>query len=460
MPSEPHRTRTIQHEIDAVRRAHPNLRFVDAILFDLCGMPLGKRYPITDLEKLYADGMALCAAVCLLDATGNTSDPMGHGVSDGDPDAVAWPLSGTLAPVPWAPAPTAQVLTEFRRPDTGLPVDFEPRTVLKRVTDRFETLGLTPVAAVELEFYLIDRKRDPHGGPLPVASPRTGRREEAKTVYGMETLDDYAEVLGAITDACAAQNIPASAASTEFAPGQFEINLRHQTDPVRAADHACLLRRCVKAVARAKGFDATFLSKPFPDHSGSGLHVHLSFEDRDGHNVLDDAHDPDETRMRAVMAGLQAAMPESMAFFAPNLNAFRRFQPDQFVPVTRDWGYDNRSVAFRIPSGRGRAKRIEHRVAGADANPYLALACVLAGAHYGLSRQLEPLTGPGNGNVGVQADPALPRKIWQALEALRGAPILNDYLGPDYVEMYRTVKADEFEALMSAPLPREYDWYL
>jgi len=206
--------------------------------------------------------------------------------------------------------------------------------------------------------------------------------------------------------------------------------------------------------------DATFMSKPFLEESGSGLHFHMSFLDKDGRNIFHEDRDPGEQRMRQAMAGLQAAMPESFAFFAPNLNAYRRFAPNLFVPVTRDWGYDNRSVAFRIPSGRGEARRIEHRVAGADANPYLALACALSGVHHGLSRGLEPLGPARAGNAGEEIDPALPLTIWRALDRLRDASILSDYLGADYVEMYRTVKQNEFDALMSAALPREYDWYL
>jgi glutamine synthetase len=447
--------------LDGFLARYPDTRAVDAFTFDLCGRPSGKRYAIDDAPKLFSDsGMAMCAAITLLDASGNTSDPLGYGVSDGDPDALCRPIAGTLAPVPWASAPTAQVMLEMLDPHTRAPIPFEPRRVLTRVLERFRELNITPVVAIELEFFLIDKDLTPEGGPLPARSPRTGRPVNANNVYGMDALEDFAPVLSAITEACAAQGIPASVLSGEFAPGQFELNLRHVADPLAAADHACLLRRAVLGTARAQGMDATFLSKPFPDSSGSGLHVHLSFQDASGVNILDDALDPEEKTLRHVMAGLAAAMPESMAFLAPNLNAFRRFKPDLFVPVTKDWGYDNRSLAFRVPSGRGQAKRIEHRVAGADANPYLALACVLAGAHHGLSRRLEPETGPGDGNVGETVDPTLPLTPWRALDALTDAPILSEYLSADYVAMYKTVKENEFLDLLDTPLPREFDWYL
>lgn len=436
---------------------HPDLKYIDAFLFDLCGKPLGKRYRASEARKLFQTGLNMCAAVTLLDATGNTSDPLGYGVSDGDPDALCRPLPATLAPVPWARTPTAQVMVEMQTPETGDPIWFEPRQVLKRVLDRFDDVGLTPVVALELEFYLIDARRDDRGFPRPVTSPRSGKPVSAKTVYGMETLDEFGGLLEAFGNACDAQAIPATVASSEFAPGQFEINLMHQADALAAADHAGLLKRCVTAVARAQGIDATFASKPFAEESGSGLHIHLSILDRDGQNIFADAQD--DTLKRAI-AGLQATMADSMAIFAPNINAFRRFQPDLFVPVTKDWGYDNRAAAFRVPPARGQDRRIEHRVAGADANPYLALASVLAGALHGLTNDGLTATAPATGNVSSTPDPTLPQTLWHALDRLTDAPILAEALGRDYLEIYRSVKTNEFLDLVSTPLPREFEWYL
>jgi len=443
--------------VDDFTARFPDAKYIDAFIFDMCGKPLGKRYRVSEAGKLFRSGLNMCAAVTLLDATGNTSDPLGYGVSDGDPDALCWPLPGTLAPIPWASSPSAQVMVEMRHPETGDPVWFEPRQVLKRVLDRFAAANLTPVVATELEFYLIDKTRGDDGSPLPVPSPRDGRPVKSKTVYGMETLDEFGRVLEAIGDACVAQNIPATVASSEFAPGQFEINLKHQSNALIAADHAGLLKRCITAVAREQGYDATFASKPFAGESGSGLHLHLSILDHDGRNIFDD---PEDTTLKRALAGLQETMADSMAIFAPNLNAFRRFQPDLFVPVTKDWGYDNRAAAFRIPPARGQDRRIEHRVAGADANPYLAAACVLTGALHGLTQRDLPVTDPAAGNVSATPDPTLPLTLWQALDRLHDAPVLAHYLGPDYLAIYRTVKTNEFLDLMSNPLPHEFDWYL
>lgn len=445
-------------EVATFLAAYPNTKYVDAFLFDLCGFPLGKRYPIQEIEKLYDDGLTMCAAVLLLDAAGNTSDPMGFGVSDGDPDAHAKPIAGTLTPVPWAPEPTAQLLLEMRDPETCELVQFQPREILRGVVDRFASLGLRPVVALELEFYLIDETRAADGAPLPVKSPLNGRTASSNQVYSIDALEEYAPILAAMTDACALQGVPAAILSGEFAPGQFELNLTHVTDALVAADHACLLRRTVRAVARTFGMEATFLAKPFLEQSGSGLHIHMSFSDDDGHNVFH--NDTDDSLMRYAMGGLQAIMPESMAIFAPNINGFRRLKPNCYVPVTRDWGYDNRSVAFRIPSGRGLNRRIEHRIAGADANPYLVLASALAGVHYGLSHKLEPISEAFSGNAGTEVDSRLPLTIWHALDRLDNAPILSEYFTAKYLKLYKIVKESEFNALVEMALPREYDWYL
>jgi glutamine synthetase len=220
-----------------------------------------------------------------------------------------------------------------------------------------------------------------------------------------------------------------------------------------------LLRRAVQGVSRARGFDATFMSKPFADQSGSGMHLHLSLCDAQGNNIFDPQTADGDRYLAQAVAGLQATMAESMAIFAPNLNVYRRFKPDEFVPVTTDWGDNNRSVAFRIPPSDAANRRIEHRVSGAEANPYLVVAAVLAGVHHGFQAKLDPGEKHA-GNAGNEADPKLPSTIWQALAAIREAEILPNYLGAEYLQIYADVKQAEFDAFMSAIHPREYDWYL
>ncbi|HUF57675.1 MAG TPA: glutamine synthetase family protein [Thermohalobaculum sp.] len=447
----------LRREAEAFLAQNPGIRHIDAFLIDLCGNAFGKRYPAEDIPALFAEGSTQCAAMQLTDVTGTSWDTLGRGFSDGDPDAPCRPIAGTLGLVPWAPEPRAQCLMRFR--DGDGPLWFEPRTVLEGVVARFAELGLRPVAAVELEFYLIDAERTEEGAPQPPRSPVTGRRDAAGHVLGMTALEEFGPVIDAIGRAARAQNLPVTTSSKEYGPGQFEINLAHLDDPVRAADQAALLRRAVVATARAEGFDATFMSKPYGGESGSGLQINLSVEDESGANIFA-ADSPDgDTRLGHAIAGMQALLPESFAIFAPSFHAFRRFEPDQFTPVTRDWGENNRSVAFRVPASAPAGRRIEHRAAGAEANPYLVMAAVLAAAHHGLTGKLEP-TPAGTGNMGAEIDPDLPLTHWAALERLAGARVLPDYLGARYLEAYAHVKQSEFDAFFAEILAREYDWYL
>lgn len=442
-------------ELAAYLAAHPETRFLDAVMFDLCGTPVGKRYPVRDAAKVWSSGVAFCAGITTLDAQGTCWDVNGIGFSDGDPDATSFPIPGTLVPVPWQPG-TAQVLIAPAPPEGAAGWWFDPRHILAQVVGRFGELGLTPVVACELEFYLLDRE-----GGVPVAArpARPGRDPGSSRVLAFDKLDEWGEMLAAIDDACQAQGVPAGAATAEYGGAQFEVNLGHLPDPVAAADHALMLRRIVKGVAVAQGREATFMSKPFADQSGSGLHIHLSLVDAAGRNVFDETTPDGDRPLGQAIAGLQATTAEAMAIFAPNFNAFRRFAPNQFVPVNTTWGINNRAVAFRIPAGGGQARRIEHRFAGAEANPYLVMAAVLAGVHHGLSKGLTP-TPPSTGNAGEAVDPDLPLKLWTALDRLEAAEVLPGYLGASYPAAYAAIKRSEFEAFAAQVFAREFDWYL
>jgi glutamine synthetase len=446
----------IPAELAAYLALHPQTRFLDAVMFDLCGTPIGKRYPVRDAAKVWSGGVAFCAGITTLDALGTCWDVNGIGFSDGDPDATSYPVPGTLVPVPWMEE-TAQVLIAPAPPEGAADWWFDPRAILGRVVARFADLGLTPVVACELEFYFTGR--DGVGRVIPAVPPRPGRAAEAARVLAFDKLDEWAGLLAAIDAACVAQGVPAGAATAEYGGSQFEVNLGHLPDPVAAADHALLLRRIVKGVAGCHGVEATFMSKPFADQSGSGLHIHVSLADAAGRNVFDETTADGDRMLGHAIAGLQATTHDAMAIFAPNLNAYRRFAPDQFVPVNTTWGVNNRSVSFRVPAGGGAARRIEHRIAGAEANPYLVMAAVLAGVHHGLAGRLEP-SAPSTGNAGEAADPAMPLKLWQALDRIEGSAVLADYLGLRYPAAYAAIKRSEFEAFMAEVLPREHDWYL
>jgi glutamine synthetase len=445
-------------ELAALLAAHPEIEFVDAAIADIAGTLRGKRIAVADALKLFDAGMQLPASLHLMDVRGEMMNPQGRGYSDGDPDGTAWPIAGTAMQV-WGSDPSrVQILMDFRDAD-GAPLAHDPRAMLERVVARFLELNLTPVAAHELEFYLIDPKRDSRGRPLPPLNPRSGARENTPSVYGLDDLDRYQPFLTALHEAANMQRVPVSAASKEYAPGQFEANLRHQSSAVTASDHAILLRQIVKAAALRQDFQATFMAKPYPDKSGSGQHVHVSVVDKRGRNIFDNGTADGSDLLRHAAGGLAALMPESMALFAPNLNDYRRFAPDMFAPVNRRWGINNRSAGLRVPVGPSNARRIEHRCAGADANPYLVMAAVLAGVHYGITNKIDP-GSPADGNVSHDPDTALPFNLEDALELLGRAEHIPEYLGAEGVALYRETKAAELQRFRKIISAEEYEWYL
>ncbi len=445
-------------ELEAVLTAHPAIAFVDAAIADICGTLRGKRIAVADAGKLFESGMQIPLSLHLMDVRGEMMNPGGRGYSDGDPDGTAWPIPGTITPVWGADPPRAQMLTQLH--DTkGSALAYDPRAILERVLARFRELDLTPVAAHELEFYLLDKTRDGKGAPLPPISPRTGKREKTPSVYGIEDLNRYQGFLRALAEAASLQRVPISAASKEYSPGQFEANLRHQSNAVAASDHAIFLRQIVRAAALSEGLEASFMAKPYAEGLGSGQHVHVSLLDSSGRNVFDNGTPEGSETLRQAAGGLAALMAESMAFFAPNLNAYRRFAPDMFAPVNRRWGVNNRSVGLRVPVGPSQARRIEHRCAGADANPYLVMAAILAGVHHGIVNKIDP-GPPAAGNVSREPDRALPFSLEDALTRLEDAGPLAGYFGKDAISLYRETKAAELARFKKLITAEEYEWYL
>jgi glutamine synthetase len=443
---------------EAFRAANPGLENFDCLFVDLCGTIRGKRYPAEEGDKIFKSGLQIPFTLYLLDAKGATTDATGRGYGDGDPDGVAWPVLRTLTRTACVPARQAQVLMTLFD-EKGQPYFAEPRNVLAQVLKRFADLGLTPTVAAELEFFLIDRVRTDRGAPQPPLIPGTAVRESSVSVYGMDDLDRYRAFLDEVMAGAKLQGVPATTASSEHAPGQFEINLDHQSDALLAADHAVFLKQVVRNAAKLHGMEATFVAKPYLDAPGSGLHIHVSLMDKDGRNVFDDGSAQGSAILRQAVGGLQAVMGEAMAVFAPNVNSYRRFVPNAFTPMNRRWGYNNRSTGIRIPAGPSTARRIEHRVSGADANPYLAIAAVLAGIHHGLANAVEP-GSPFEGNAAGFTDPTVQFNPDGALAAMEAGPIMASYFGSAYVDVYCAAKRVEL-ARFRHHIPRaEYEWYL
>jgi glutamine synthetase len=446
-------------ELEDYLAAHPDTRYLETLVADMNGILRGKRAERGDFGKLFRNGMNLCAATAVLDSRGHTFASIPHGGKDGDPDVRALAVSGSLAPVPWVQVPTAQALIEMHNFD-GTLYPNDPRNVLRHALQPLRDLGLRPVMALELEFYLVEHDGERFQPRMP-RIPGSDRPQPGLQYGMMEDLYEVDDFLADLDAICVAQNIPAGAALSEFSPGQFEVNLHHVDDPVLACDHAVLLKRAVKAAAARNGLGATFMAKPFAETAGSGLHIHVSLLDGDGGNVFagEGRDGAFSDRLRHAVGGLAATMNESMAIFAPNANSYRRHAPGNFVPASPSWGPNHRSVAMRVPLSAPANTRIEHRVAGADANPYLVVAAIVAGIHHGIANRCEP---PPVTPAGKELDYAatVPIRWPQALDAFDAGTLLPRYLGEGYHRLFSTCRREE-EANYNAEIPtQDFDWYL
>jgi glutamine synthetase len=368
-------------EAQAFLDANPAVQWIDAFLFDMNGIPRGKRIPRSDLLGVAKNGLMMPTSVFIMDPLGNCVEETGRLWETGDRDHHCHLLSGTLVPVPIGDRRHAQVVMVVCDAD-----ELDPRTVLVHQVERFARAGQTPVAAVELEFYITKRSTN---GAFALHKPEGLSDDPGRPLtFGFEQMDSLSPFVDDVYRICEVQHLPVDTVMQESGPGQLEINLKHRADAVAAALDGLLLRRAVKAAARAHQLDATFMAKPHHDWAGSGMHVHLSLQDNTGQNLF--AGDPVSPLFLYALGGMRETMADFMAIWAQSANAYRRYVPKSYVSMAAHWGFNNRTVALRIPHGTGATTRVEHRVAGADANPYLVIASILAGMSTALPTRSTP----------------------------------------------------------------------
>lgn len=396
---------------------HPEVRTIRVAAADLNGVPRGKRVPARFADKLLTEGTKFPYSVLNMDIWGEDIENSPLVFESGDPDGLLMPTERGFMPMPWLDAPSALLPLWMFHPD-GRPYDGDPRQALARVVERYKAAGLTPVVATEMEFFIIDDS----GRTLRVPpSPRSGKRRTGAETLSLRALDAFDQFFTRLYDACEAMDIPADTAISEAALGQFEINMMHQADPLKAADDAWLFKMLTKGIARQFGFAASFMAKPYDVWSGSGLHMHFSLLNAEGENIFDDGTEKGSAIMRHAVAGLLRAMPGSTLVFAPHENSYDRLVPNAHAPTGIGWAYENRTAAIRIPASGPKARRIEHRVAGGDVNPYLMIAAVLGAALNGIEDQLEP-AAPFEGNAYDKQLDQLPASWGDAIEAFATCP--------------------------------------
>ncbi len=436
--------------------ANPGIEFLDLYFTNLSGVPRGKRLRAHEFVAAFEQGRFLPGSVLVVDITGLDVEESGMVWEDGDADRVAWPVPGTLARAPWLGEDSAEVMLAMHELD-GRACDLDPRTVLANVLRRFSADGLTPVVACELEFYLIEARRARDGGIRHARTP-DGRPPPHRQVYGLDGHDLDGAYLRDLWAACDALGLPSGAAISEYGMGQYEMTLAHKPDALAACDDAVRFKRAAKGVAARHGLAATFMAKPFPDLSGSGLHIHVSVNDEKGRNIFASADPAGNAALGHAIGGAAMLMPESILVFAPNANSYRRFRPNSYAPVRAGWGVNNRTVPLRVPAGPAASRHLEHRLSGADANPYLAMAAVLAGIHHGLTHDIAP--GPMVSGDGYAAGERLPTDWAHATALFEGSRLLADYWGGRAAELFATIKRVEQERYNAVVTPLDYDWVL
>lgn len=436
-------------------RQHPEVRTIRVAAADLNGVARGKRVPARFADKVLSEGTKFPYSVLNLDIWGEDIEDSPLVFESGDPDGILLPTERGFLPMPWLDAPTALLpLWMFR--DDGQPYEGDPRQALAWVVNRYEAAGLTPVVATELEFYLIDDS----GKTLRVPpSPRSGKRRTGGEVLSLRALDAFDNFFSALYDACESMDIPADTAISEAGPGQFEINLMHQGDALKAADDTWLFKMLVKGLARQFGFAASFMAKPYNMWSGNGMHMHFSVLDKQGRNVFDDGTDAGSDVLRHAVGGCLRALPGSTLLFAPHENSYDRLVPNAHAPTGLGWAYENRTGAIRIPSSGPKARRIEHRVAGGDVNPYLTVAAILGAALDGIEDKAD-CPSPFQGNAYDQNLAQLPATWGDAIETFATCPHVRRIFPDHLIENYLMTKRQELHYMAELSDEETVELYL
>ena len=399
-----------------------------AAVTDLNGCWRGKRLSPAAAARLEAGGLRMPLSALGVDVWGRDVAGLGLVLERGDLDGICRPTG--RGPVD---GPDGRLVPLWMFEEGGAPFAGDPRQALAMVLARLAARGLTPVAAMELEFHLLAAA--PDVGQSRAAPPR-------ERVFSLDELGARRAFLDEVFARAEAAGIAVDSAISEGGDGQFEITVSHRADALAAADDAVLLRALVRGTARAHGLQATFMARPMPGGAGNGLHIHLSLLDGDGRNVFDDGGPQGSDTLRRAVAGVLAAAPALTLIHAPHLNSQRRHVPGGLAPTTFAWAFENRTAALRIPGGPAAARRIEHRIAGADANPYLVMAAFLASALDGIERGLTP-PAPARGNTHEADAPSIPADWPTAIAAFAGSDTPARLLGPAIAGAFLAGKRQE-----------------
>jgi glutamine synthetase len=443
-------SRHIEEEIGDWLKEH-RVGEVECFVADMAGIARGKILPTNKfLSGLRNGTLRLPESIFGQMVTG--ADAETEKLTYQAPDMILAPDPATLRIVPWYKDPTAQVICDCMH-QNGEPVTVSPRHVLKRVVQLYEDRSWRPIVAPELEFFLAAKNIDPDY-PLQPPAGKTGRPQTGRQAYGIDAVNEFDPLFEDVYDYCEAQEIGIDSLIHEEGVAQVEINFNHG-EPIALADQAFLFKRTVRQAALRHDIYATFMAKPYEQEPGSAMHIHQSVVDtRRGRSLFSTKNGKDTRLFLAHIAGLQKHLPAAMPLIAPFVNSYRRLVRFLSAPINTHWGHENRTVGLRVPVSDAQNRRIENRVPGADANPYLAIAASLVCGYLGMIENLIP-TKAMEGNAYESTRYQLPRHILDAIARFRASGDLKDALGEDFVLLYNDVKASEHDAYQQVINPWE-----
>jgi glutamine synthetase len=427
--------------IDEFLKEH-NIEEVECLVPDLAGIARGKILPANKfIAGLRHNGLRIPESIFVQTVTGTY--PTDDTVTDpATSDVYLLPEPSSIRLVPWYEEPTAQIICDAYKFDDR-PVTFASRNVLKRVVELYHARGWQPIVAAELEFYLVEINQDPDN-PLRPPIGRSGRRETSSQAYGVDAVNEFDPIFEDIYRFCEEQRIDIDTLIHEGGAAQMEMNFDHGP-PMDQADQAFLFKRTVREAGLRHKVYATFMAKPMQGQPGSSMHLHQSIVDRKtGQNLFSTKTGKDSALFMSHIAGLQRYLPTVMPLLAPNVNSYRRLVPYTDAPINTHWGYDNRTVGLRVPRSGAEARRVENRLAGADANPYLAIAASLACGYLGMVQRLKPR--PAITGSAYRLAHTLPRTLYDSLSRFTGNRHLKEVLGENFIDAVEMVKTAELEA--------------
>ena len=419
---------------------------VECIVPDMNGIQRGKVLPANKFIKSYADRtLRIPGSVFIVTVTGGYPEDIEHIVPDFDPDMILIPDPSTIREAPGYKTPTAYVIADAYHA-SGKPVEIAPRQILKKVLALYAARGWQPVIAPEAEFYLVSKNLD---ADFPLVPPpgRSGRAETASEAFGLEALGEFEEIIEQIYDSCEKAELNIDTMIHEAGAAQLEVNFVHG-DPLALADQVLLFKRIVRQTALDHGVYATFMAKPMSNQPGSAMHIHQSILNAEtGRNIFSTPNGRDSSLFRSHVAGLVRLMPQILPLVAPNVNSYRWMRPDSAAPINVHWGTDNRSCGLRVPISEPKDRRIENRLPGADANPYLAIAASLLCGYIGMVERMLP-PKPITGNAYNRAR-TLPRTLEAALDRFSHCKPVKKELGEHFFEIFYAIKEAELYAYQS-----------